>query len=92
MARTPVSIPEGTQHYKWTVLKKSNRKDTYMKNPYICKCFCGEVRLIDANRLVNGHSKSCRQCSNKDIAKIAKGQANLLAKKARNKRPILIII
>jgi hypothetical protein len=74
-------IEIGSQYYKWTILKKSSRKDTYMSNPYLCKCSCGEMRLIDASRLVKGHSKSCRQCSNKSIANSVRGISKPSGKK-----------
>lgn len=54
----------GQKFGRWTVIEKSEKK--HGKISYLCKCDCGEVRVVTADTLLNGRSMSCG-CLQKDI-------------------------
>ena len=49
----------GQKFNRWTVLKKSDRKDKRGKWLWECRCECGTIGLVTANSLKTGNSKSC---------------------------------
>lgn len=49
----------GEKYQEWTVIKKSEYKDSHGSQFYLCECSCGiqkDVRMAD---LLNGSSKNC---------------------------------
>lgn len=44
---------------KWTVLVQTERYN----DKWLCRCTCGNERLVVAKNLRNGHSTQCKQCA-----------------------------
>ena len=65
----------GQQFGKWTVIKRAEN-DKHGGAQWLCKCDCGNEKIIRANCLVQGHSQSCgclRSEKSKENIKIAVG-------------------
>ena len=67
----------GNKYNKLTVIDvspKNNNKKQY----YICKCDCGNIKIVDKYSLINGKTKSCgcilikHRCTNTPLYKIWK--------------------
>ena len=48
----------GKQFGYWTVLAKADRSES-RKARYLCRCRCGTEKVVEANNLKNGNSRSC---------------------------------
>jgi hypothetical protein len=55
----------GRKFGKLTVLKRNDSKAaaSHHGGSWLCRCDCGNMRIVYANRLVNGNLKSCGDCS-----------------------------
>lgn len=47
---------------RWTVLKKVG-KNTSNNTTYLCRCECGNEKVVSGSNLVNGKSKGCHRCA-----------------------------
>jgi len=56
----------GKRFGKLIVLEKTNKKYQY-NNYYLCKCDCGNLKIVLDKLLKSGHTKSCG-CLHKEIA------------------------
>lgn len=76
--RSKYHLMNGQQFGKWTVIEKKN---IHRHTLYACKCECGIIKNIRANRLVGGETKSCRRCriNGRIFKKIARLQETLIA-------------
>jgi hypothetical protein len=59
MGRTPLIDLTGKTYGAWTVVGKAEVRDPRGKLLWLCRCKCGETRLVLGQRLRNGHSLSC---------------------------------
>lgn len=65
---------KGQRFGRYTVIESAESKDG--KSQWICKCDCGNIRIVEGGNLRNGHSKSCG-CLNREITKsLAKDLTN----------------
>ena len=48
---------------KWTVIADAGRQGPRRTLHYVCRCECGNERIIPRNNLVRGLTKSCGQCN-----------------------------
>ncbi|MFH5805445.1 HNH endonuclease signature motif containing protein [Alienimonas sp. DA493] len=65
------SISQGETFGRWTVLGRDPERPN-SKSRYRCRCECGTVRVIYANRLLTGHCRSCG-CLRGDTLRSMKG-------------------
>jgi hypothetical protein len=54
---------EGSVIGEWTVLSTKQRKGK--QAAFLCRCSCGEEKLVSANHLLAGDTRQCRACFNK---------------------------
>lgn len=78
----------GNRYGRWTVIKRSERKDKYGKSIWICKCDCGNIKEVQRGNLVSGYSKSCG-CLKIEISieKIVKFSTSHGFSKRKNRSP-----
>lgn len=50
---------DGLKFGRWTVLQKSNTRDSHGRAKWDCICDCGTKRAVDGSTLKNGASRSC---------------------------------
>lgn len=60
-----ILIKPGDVFHRLTIVKEVYKKN---RRHFLCKCECGEERVIRMDQLRNGNSKSCG-CYNKEISK-----------------------
>ena len=53
------SIKSGDQFYSWTVVNDKPDHDASFKKRWLCRCVCGNTRLILEYHLRNGKPQSC---------------------------------
>ena len=59
----------GDKYGRWTVLEENVTHTNKNKNHhFLCRCDCGEVRILDKNNLVNGKTRSCG-CLKRELRK-----------------------
>ena len=49
----------GKKYGRWTVLRRVPYNDKANKVQWLCRCDCGEERIINSGSLLSGNSKSC---------------------------------
>lgn len=60
MKKQPVRLEIGSVHNSWTVISIVERIHPSRRHfGHLCRCICGEERLIPTGNLVHGVSKSC---------------------------------
>lgn len=62
-------IRTGDKFGRWTVLDKTNTKQSSRSDMWRCQCECGEIREVLSSALRNGRSKSCG-CLTREIVTI----------------------
>ena len=58
----PILLTKGMRFGKLTVLEFSHRKkrsNGYYRNYWLCKCDCGNEKIIEESHIKSGHTKSC---------------------------------
>lgn len=60
----------GSKYGKLTVVERAG-KDDKKDSLWLCKCDCGNTKIVKQNYLMGGHTRSCG-CLRKDAAKIQK--------------------
>ena len=76
-------IPLNTQFGRWTVIHVD--VSPYSKAIYTCQCLCGTERIVRANHLLMGRSKSCGCINEKRIIEGNKRRSLGLSKEQHNK-------
>lgn len=51
----------GKQYGYWTIIDigKPKKYKNCVRNTFVCKCVCGNIKTVDKSALINGRSKSC---------------------------------
>ncbi len=49
----------GNKYGKLTVIKELEERDKYNQRIYLCKCDCGNEKIVRRTNLITGHTKSC---------------------------------
>jgi hypothetical protein len=57
---------EGERFGRWQVGPRADKPGRVF---HWCLCDCGNVAAVDKTNLVRGHSRQCRNCAGKDVAK-----------------------
>lgn len=60
----------GQKFFKWTVIRKIDRKEALDGRIWKCRCECGREQRLASNHLTRGLSKSCKRCMEKPAIRI----------------------
>jgi hypothetical protein len=59
MTRIKSAVACGATYGKWTVIAQAAAHPKFRYRQFLCRCLCGEERLVNANLLKTGRSTSC---------------------------------
>lgn len=62
MGRKPID-QTGNIYGKWVVLRKASQKNSCGQVCWICRCECGNEKIVSGKVLRRGKSKSCGECT-----------------------------
>ena len=74
----------GEKFSRWMVLEDSGTKNKYGYVLYLCRCDCGNERLVQSSLLIRGGSKSCG-CLANDLRESQKRKTKYKRPKSRRK-------
>jgi hypothetical protein len=66
---------QGKKFGRLTVLEPMPRRDIDGSIRWLCRCACGEMRVVSSNKLVTGHTRSCG-CMAKESLKNSRTYVN----------------
>ncbi|OLU44523.1 hypothetical protein [Faecalibaculum rodentium] len=63
-----LDIHPGDEFGNWTVLKRVDSNSGWTQ--YLCRCKCGEEKVVRGHHLISGKSQSCGKCGARSIERV----------------------